>query len=115
MRRYKILLSFLFIIFYLLWLYFSYESFRKSREVYLADINITIINLKEKTSIDFLSLGRRRVALAISVVLIIASFVSLATRGLNFGIDFTGGVLLEVGYPQEADLDDDAVQDAGPG
>ena len=61
--------------------------------------------IKEKTSIDFLSLGRRRVALAISAVLIIASFVSLATRGLSFGIDFTGGVLLEVGYPQEADLD----------
>lgn len=52
MRRYKVLLSFLFIIFYLLWLYFSYESFRKSREAHLTDINIRIINLKEKISID---------------------------------------------------------------
>jgi len=34
------------------------------------------------------------------------SLVSLATRGLEFGIDFTGGVLLEVGYPVAADLDD---------
>jgi len=61
--------------------------------------------IKEKTSIDFLSLGRRRVALAISALLIAVSIASIATRGLNFGIDFTGGVLLEVGYPQDADLE----------
>jgi preprotein translocase subunit SecF len=61
--------------------------------------------IKEKTSIDFLSVGRRRIALAISAILIVISISSLATNGLNFGIDFTGGVLLEVGYPQDADLD----------
>jgi preprotein translocase subunit SecF len=61
--------------------------------------------IKDKTSIDFLGATRRRIALAVSALLVVASFVSLATRGLEFGIDFTGGVLLEVGYEQAADLD----------
>ncbi len=62
--------------------------------------------IKEKTSIDFLSPGRRRIALALSVVFVIVSLTSLATRGLEFGIDFTGGVLLEVAYPEAADLEE---------
>lgn len=61
--------------------------------------------VKENTKIDFLSDTRRKVAVGFSVLLVLASLVSLATRGLDFGIDFTGGVLLEVGYPQDADLD----------
>ena len=61
--------------------------------------------IKEKTSIDFLGATRRKIALAISVVLVAVSLVSLFTRGLEFGIDFTGGVLLEVGYAQPADLE----------
>src|SRR6056300_25235 len=61
--------------------------------------------IKTKTSIDFLSSGRRKVALVISVLLVVVSLISLATRGLEFGIDFTGGILLEVGYEQPADLE----------
>jgi preprotein translocase subunit SecF len=61
--------------------------------------------IKETTSIDFLSRTRRRVAVAISLLLVIVSLGSLATRGLEFGIDFTGGVLLEVSYPEAANLD----------
>jgi preprotein translocase subunit SecF len=61
--------------------------------------------IKGKTSIDFLSKTRRSVALAISAVLIVISIGSLATRGLDFGIDFTGGVLLEVGYSDTANLE----------
>ncbi len=53
-------------------------------------------------SFDFM--GRRRLAEVLSGVLIAVSLVSIFTRGLNFGIDFTGGVLLEVAYDGPADL-----------
>lgn len=55
-----------------------------------------------KNEIDFL--GKRKVALIFSSLLIIASIVSLAVNGLKLGIDFTGGTLVEVGYKQAADL-----------
>ena len=49
-------------------------------------------------------MGNRKVALAFSLLLIIASISSLAIKGLSFGLDFTGGTLIEVAYPQSADL-----------
>jgi len=62
--------------------------------------------IKEKTSIDFLGKKRRNIGLIISALLVITSLVSLATRGLEFGIDFTGGILLEVGYQERANLEE---------
>ena len=63
--------------------------------------------------IDFL--GRRRAALWLSAALLAVSIVSLAVRGLEFGIDFTGGTLIEVGYAEPAELDPirDALAAAG--
>jgi preprotein translocase subunit SecF len=49
-------------------------------------------------------LGLRKFAMTMSVVVLIAAIVSLAVRGLNFGVDFTGGVTVEVAYPGSADL-----------
>ena len=59
--------------------------------------------LSGQTQFDFM--GRRRIAVVFSVVLLLASLISLAVRGLEFGIDFTGGTLIEVGYEQAADID----------
>ncbi len=60
--------------------------------------------IRDKTSIDFLSIGRRRITTVLSILAVLVSIGSIATKGLEYGIDFTGGVLLEVGYPQDADL-----------
>lgn len=40
----------------------------------------------------------------ISGILVVASIVSLGVKGLNWGLDFTGGTVIEVGYDQAADL-----------
>lgn len=55
-----------------------------------------------KQDIDFL--GKRKLALIFSSLLLIISIASLAFKGLHLGIDFTGGTLVEVGYPQAVDL-----------
>jgi preprotein translocase subunit SecF len=54
------------------------------------------------TNIDFI--GNRKIALAFSAILTLVSIVSLATRGLHMGIDFTGGTLIEIGYQKAVDL-----------
>ena len=55
-----------------------------------------------QTRFDFM--GKRRAALTVSAALLLVTVLSLVFRGLSFGIDFTGGTLVEVAFPQSADL-----------
>ncbi|HEX5764551.1 MAG TPA: protein translocase subunit SecF [Woeseiaceae bacterium] len=61
--------------------------------------------IKEKTSIDFLGRTSRTIAGGVAFLMLVVSLISLTTRGLQFGLDFTGGILLEITYPQAVDLD----------
>ena len=56
-----------------------------------------------KTMINFMN--KRKLAMVFSFLLIILSVGSIATKGLNLGIDFTGGYLIEAGYQNDVDLD----------
>jgi preprotein translocase subunit SecF len=60
--------------------------------------------LKNTQAIDFM--GKRSHAALLSALMLAVSIGALAVNGLNFGIDFTGGTLIEVGYPQGVDLED---------
>jgi preprotein translocase subunit SecF len=55
-----------------------------------------------KRDIPFMRFARSTIYF--SILFIVASIVLLATRGLNLGVDFTGGTVMEVGYPQPADV-----------
>lgn len=56
-----------------------------------------------KNDIPFMSYGR--LTTAISLITFVLAVFFLFTRGLNYGVDFTGGTIMEVNYPQTANID----------
>ena len=62
----------------------------------LKSLNIPVINF----------VGNRKYALIFSTILLVVSIASIGFQGLKFGIDFTGGTLIELGYEKTADLED---------
>jgi preprotein translocase subunit SecF len=53
--------------------------------------------------IDFM--GKRKIAMVFSSILILVSAATLITQGLNLGIDFTGGTIVELGYSETVQLE----------
>jgi len=56
------------------------------------------------TRIDFMR--QHKITFAVSLILVLGSFALLFTKGLNFGIDFAGGILIEARAPEQLDLAD---------
>ena len=54
------------------------------------------------SNIDFLRL--RTISIAVSIILLVVSIGALATRGLNYALDFTGGVLVEASYEKPVEI-----------
>ncbi|MBX2886572.1 MAG: protein translocase subunit SecF [Granulosicoccus sp.] len=61
-------------------------------------------NLISNLNFDFM--GKYQLAYAVSGGLLIIAVLAIVFRGLNFGVDFTGGYTIEVGYEQAPELND---------
>ena len=50
-------------------------------------------------------MGKSKYALVLSLLMVLSSYVLLATKGLNYGVDFAGGTIVQVKYKQAAPID----------
>ncbi len=51
-------------------------------------------------------MGKSKLALVLSILLVLSSYVLLATKGLNYGVDFAGGTIVQVKYDKTAPIDE---------
>ena len=51
-------------------------------------------------------MGKSKFALVFSVLIVLASYALLATKGLNYGVDFAGGTVVQVKYSADAPIND---------
>jgi len=51
-------------------------------------------------------MGKSKLAMVLSIVLVLSSFLILATKGLNYGVDFAGGTIVQVKYNTAAPIDE---------
>ena len=56
-----------------------------------------------KSALDFM--GKSKIAIGISITLMLISYAILATKGFNYGIDFAGGTIVQVKYDKKAPID----------
>lgn len=79
----------------------------------MEDNQTTIAEQSNGKLIDFMA--HRKLAMIVSLVLVLGSMAGLFVKGLNFGVDFTGGTIIELAYDKPADVNGirDALQKSG--
>ena len=60
--------------------------------------------ITKDTNIDFM--GTRKITYALTTLLLVLSVISMAVKGFNYGIDFSGGILMEISDDEVINLDE---------
>lgn len=78
-----------------------WEASRKNINWYVAGVIVEFF--RAKTNFDFM--GMRHFAAIFSILIMVLSLAGLAIRGIHWGLDFTGGTVIELQYPAPVDIE----------